>query len=444
MKFLGFLVGVLFCAGCYSSPYSGLKYEPLFVNEADLEKNWFGNLKGYPVVDGVLVSEKKSGNIYTKNSYQDYALKFEFAVPPGGNNGIGLRTAHPSDKFVNRDVAYGSVELQILDDTHPGYKKLKPWQFHGSSYGLSAAKKGFLKPVGEWNSQEVIFKGNHLIVKLNGVVIQDSDLSMVEQKKSPYNKKMLGAGRNRGAGHIAFAGHGPNIKLRNIYIAELEDDYTVPTTDDNVAPEGFTALFNGKDLTNWKGLLLKPYDKPNKRRDLDVNKLAELQKKADESMNKHWSITKDGELFFDGKGFSLATEKEYGNFEFHVSWKIAQNSDSGIYLRGLPQVQIWDPSNPKVQKHGAAKGSGGLWNNKEQGRFPLVKADKAVGEWNHFFIRMIGNKVTIWLNSELVVNDAPLENLWEKGKPIPTKEQIELQCHGDPVWFKNIYIKELP
>ena len=177
---------------------------------------------------------------------------------------------------------------------------------------------------------------------------------------------------------------------------------------------------------------------------MDAKKLADLQKQADEKMHKHWSITKDGELFFDGDGFSLATEKKYENFEFHVSWKIAQNSDSGIYLRGLPQVQIWDPANPKVQKHGAAKGSGGLWNNKVQGRFPLVKADKPVGEWNHFFIRMIGNKVTIWLNSELIVNDAVLENLWEKGKPIPVREQIELQCHGDPVWFKNIYIKELP
>ena len=444
MKKLSIILSLFFLASCSSGSSDGVDYEPLFVGEADLSKSWIGNLKGYKVVDGYIVTEKKSGNIYTKKSYQDYALKFEFALPPGGNNGIGLRTAHPKDKFVDKDVAYGSVELQILDDTHPKYSKLKEWQFHGSAYGLSAAKKGFLKPVGEWNTQEVYLKNNHLIVKLNGEIIQDTDLSQSKQNNSPYKKKMLGGGRNRGAGHIAFAGHGEGIKLRNIYVAELKDDYTVPATKNNVAPEGFTALFNGKDLTNWKGLLLKPYDKPNERRGLVKGRLAELQKKADETMNKHWSVTENGELFFDGKGFSLATIKKYGNFELHVSWKIAQNSDSGIYLRGLPQVQIWDPGNPKVQKHGAAKGSGGLWNNKLQGRFPLVMADKRAGEWNHFYIRMIGDKVTVWLNGQLVVNDAPLENLWEKNKPIPAVEQIELQCHGDPVWFKNIYIKELP
>ena len=442
MKQLFFLLLIHICVSCVAVDEP--KFTQLFNGESDLSEHWMGNLKGHPVKDGVIVTAKGSGNLYTKKQYQDYIFRFEFRLPPGGNNGIGPRSPSPDEQGSrSRDVAYGNFEIQILDNTAPQYKKLKEWQFHGSAYGIAAAKKGALKPVGEWNTEEIYFKGTHLKVTVNGQVILDTDIA----KTKPEDvKKTLAGGRNRGAGHIAFAGHGPGIEFRNISVAELKDDYTVPTTPDNVAPEGFTALFDGKTFNNWKGLLHGPYDKPHKRRELSEEKLAELQKKADESMKKHWHIQEGGVLFFDGEkgGHSLATVKKYGNFEFHCSWKIAKNSDSGLYLRGLPQVQIWDPTNEKAHKHGAQKGSGGLWNNKNHGRWPLTKADKPVGEWNHFFIRMIDDSVTIWLNGKLIVNDAPLENLWEKGKPIPVMEQIELQCHGDPVWFKNIYIKELP
>ena len=128
----------------------------------------------------------------------------------------------------------------------------------------------------------------------------------------------------------------------------------------------------------------------------------------------------------------------------YVSYKMQAKGDSGLYLRGLPQVQIWDPDDPGAKKHGADKGSGGLWNNPGEGKWAFVKADKPMGEWNTFFIRMINDKVSVWLNGKLVVKGAPLVNLWQKGKPIPVKEQIELQCHGHPIWWKNIYIRELP
>ena len=433
-------------AGC-ASKFDNEKFQPLFTGEFDLSTNWIGNLKGHDVKKGAIVTKKKSGNLYTKKQYQDYIFKFDFKLPKGGNNGVGIRAINPEEDNSGTSIAYSSVEVQILDDSHPAYAKLKPWQFHGSAYGLAPAIKGHLKPVGEWNTQEIYLKGNHLMVRLNGTVILDTNLSEVATNKSPYNEKILGDGRNRGAGHIAFCGHGEGIEFKNIYVAELEDDYTVPKTADNTPPEGFTALFDGKTLNNWKGLLHSPNDKPHIRAKLSEEQLKAEQAKADESMRKHWSIQEDGSLYFDGKkgGHSLATVKKYGNFEFHCSWKIAPNSDSGIYLRGLPQVQIWDPGNKEAHKHGAQKGSGGLWNNDEGfGKWPLVKADKPVGEWNHFFIRMIKDKVTIWLNGQLIVNNQPLQNLWEKGKPIPVMEQIELQCHGDPVWFKNIYIKELP
>lgn len=197
---------------------------------------------------------------------------------------------------------------------------------------------------------------------------------------------------------------------------------------DNTPPPGFTALFNGKDLTNWQGLVEFP-----QRFKLTPEQLAEKQKAANEKFLPHWKV-EDGVLAYTGKGNSLQTAKDYGDFELWVDWKIGAKGDSGIYLRGQPQVQIWD--NPV--------GSGGLYNNQKNPSKPSKVADKSVGEWNTFRIIMKGDKTTIWLNGELVVDNVPLENYWERGKPLPAKGPIELQHHGNPLWFKNIYIKELP
>src|SRR6185436_1655366 len=115
--------------------------------------------------------------------------------------------------------------------------------------------------------------------------------------------------------------------------------------------------------------------------------------------------------------------------------------------RGLPQVQIWDPDNPSQFGNGSQKGSGGLWNNKgpgKEGKDPSVRADKPVGEWNTFLIRMVGDRATIYLNGQKVVNNCILENLWQQGMPIPREDQIELQNHGNNLWFKNIYVRDLP
>lgn len=207
----------------------------------------------------------------------------------------------------------------------------------------------------------------------------------------------------------------------------------------NTPPEGFTALFNGKDLTGWKGLV----GSPKSRAAMSADELAEKQKAADEKMNAHWKAV-DGVLLFDGKGDSLCTVKQYGDFEMYVDWKLEKKGDSGIYLRGTPQVQIWDCDEPSYKQHGAEKGSGSLWNNQKHERFPLVRADNPIGEWNTFKIRMVGDKVTIHLNGKLVVEDTVLENYWERDKPLYAKEQIELQNHGNTLYFRNIYIKELP
>jgi hypothetical protein len=207
---------------------------------------------------------------------------------------------------------------------------------------------------------------------------------------------------------------------------------------DNTPPPGFTALFNGKDLTGWKGLPVRPLDSPAARAKASREDLARAQAKANASMREHWKV-QDGAFVFDGKGESLATDKDYGDFELYVDWKILPKGDSGIYLRGTPQVQIWDPEGEKQ----AAVGSGGLFNNQKHPSKPTKRADKPVGEWNTFWIKMVGDKVSVKLNDELVVDGVVMENYWERGKPVYPTGQIELQNHGNTLYFKNIYIKEL-
>jgi hypothetical protein len=201
----------------------------------------------------------------------------------------------------------------------------------------------------------------------------------------------------------------------------------------NTPPKGFKALFNGKDLSGWKGLV----GNPKTRAKMTPDQLAAAQKKADVAAVAHWQVI-DGTIVFDGKGKSLCTAKDYADFEMFVDWKIKPKGDSGIYLRGTPQVQIWDPAD-------RPEGSGGLFNNKkkENPAKPIKKADNPIGEWNTFRIRMVGEKVSIWLNGELVVDDTVLENYWERDKPIYRTGQIELQNHGNTLYFRNIYLKEL-
>ena len=174
----------------------------------------------------------------------------------------------------------------------------------------------------------------------------------------------------------------------------------------NTPPPGFVALFNGKDLANWK---TDEHDAP-----------------------KHWSVI-DGILHYDGKGDSLRSAKDYGDFELYVDWKIGTKGDSGIYLRSNPQVQIWDDP----------VGSGGLYNNQKNPSKPTKVADKPVGEWNTFHIIMKGEKVTVYLNGELVTDNVTMENYTDRSKPIPAMGTIELQHHGNPLEFRNVYVKEL-
>jgi len=196
-------------------------------------------------------------------------------------------------------------------------------------------------------------------------------------------------------------------------------------------PKGFVPLFNGKDLTGWKGLV----GDPESRAKMTPDALAAAQVEADESVKAHWKVV-DRELWYDGKAGSLCTAKDYTDFEMLVDWKIGESADSGIYLRGSPQVQIWDPATNNI-------GSGGLYNNQNNPSNPSVTADNPIGEWNTFRIKMIGARVTIHLNGVLVVDNVVMENYWDRSQPIYPSGQIELQNHNNPLYFRNIYIREI-
>jgi len=205
-------------------------------------------------------------------------------------------------------------------------------------------------------------------------------------------------------------------------------------------PEGFTSLYNGKDLTGWRG-----GDTSDHRAYLALSpeKRAERDKAWTADMLAHWKAEGD-ELVNDGKGKYATTEKEYGDIELTLEYNMAPLGDSGIYLRNVPQVQIWDPANAKEKKNGADKGSGALWNNGlNNGKFPLVLADKAPGEWNTLRIVMVGARVSIWLNGKQTVDHASLENYYDRKVAVPAKGPICLQTHGAPIRWRNIFVREI-
>ncbi|MEL7587353.1 MAG: DUF1080 domain-containing protein [Prolixibacteraceae bacterium] len=201
------------------------------------------------------------------------------------------------------------------------------------------------------------------------------------------------------------------------------------------AETGYVSIFNGKDLNGWQGLVKNPIE----RAKMSPKTLEKEQAAANKRMLENWSV-KDGSIVFNGKGDNLCTVKSYKDFDLIVDWRITKNGDSGIYLRGTPQVQIWDTARVDV---GAQVGSGGLYNNSKNPSKPLVLADNAIGDWNTFRIRMVDQRVTVYLNGQLVVDNVILENYWDRSIPIFSEEAIELQAHGTDLAFRNIYVREI-
>ncbi len=250
----------------------------------------------------------------------------------------------------------------------------------------------------------------------------------------------------------------------------------------NTPPSGFSPLFNGKDLSGWYGWSTQD---PTDLWKMSPEEQAAYKKKSVEggltdkkgaastdNINAHWKV-ENGEIVNDGKGLYLTTDKDYGDFELMVEYKALPEGDSGVYLRGIPQVQIWDSTQGDPRGLGQDKGSGGLWNNSKgsPGKDPSKKMDKPLGEWNSFKITMIGERVTVVFNGETVVDNAVLENFfankkagyiaygkqpakdpakaeekqpngWMKDPAFP-KGPIQLQTHGSEIRWRNVFIREI-
>jgi hypothetical protein len=193
-----------------------LGFTPLF-NGKNLD-GWIGSTDSYKVKDGIIEFVKgKHGNLFTKDEYEDFVVRIDFLLDPGTNNGIGLRAP------LKGDIAYEGIEIQILDTEDEKHKDILPYQAHGSVYGIAPAKRGFLKPTGEWNTQEILVNGRHITVTLNGTVINDFDLD----KAAPDGKTIDGKehpGLARKTGHIGLLGHQDYIQFRNIRVMKLPQE----------------------------------------------------------------------------------------------------------------------------------------------------------------------------------------------------------------------------
>jgi Domain of Unknown Function (DUF1080) len=206
--------------------------------------------------------------------------------------------------------------------------------------------------------------------------------------------------------------------------------------------KGSIALFNGKDFTGWHGQ--KTMD-PRSFEALGSDEKAKALAAATEDLAKHWRV-ENGEIINDGQGAYLTSDNNYGDIELSIDFKIGPKGDSGIYLRGTPQIQIWDFSEPSYTRMGANKGSGGLWNNSvgAPGKDPLTLADRPINEWNTFRIIQVGERTTVYLNDKLVVDCARLENYWDRKLPLPAKGPIQLQTHDHEIHWRNISVREIP
>lgn len=231
------------------------------------------------------------------------------------------------------------------------------------------------------------------------------------------------------------------IKKIGLLVGAVGISGCVTMAQDNVAPTGFEALFNGEDLTGWYGL---PHFDPRKLWAMSEEEVAAKRAEDMKSIREHWSV-QDGAIVNDGHGAYLTTEEEFGDLELWVDYKTVAKADSGIYLRANPQVQIWDYTEEGGKWDiGADKGSGGLYNNKDwPGRDPLVFADKPFGEWNRFRILQVGELTTVYLNGKLVVDHERMRNFWDESSPLWPEGPIQLQTHGGEIQWKNIFAREI-
>jgi hypothetical protein len=391
-----------------------LSVRPLF-NGKDLT-GWQG--EGYVVEDGNLVCTPQGKVLMTGDTFANYVLDFEFQLTPGANNGLGIH--YPG----SGDAAFAGMEIQILDDSHPDNADRKDDQYHGSLYKLAPAKRGALKPVGEWNQQRVTVMGSFIKVELNDQLILRANLDELQERHPEHE------GLKRRAGHIAFLGHGARVSFRKIHIGELPP----AANEEGVKAAGFSRLFDGKSLNGWKHTP-------------DTNNWRAV----------HGILKHNGSK---GPVNDLWTEKSYRDFILVCDWRWSargpmnerplvdadgtekgsaeiEEQDSGIFLRGntKSQVNLWNWPVGSGEVFGY-RTDAKLPADVRAGATPKVHADRPLGEWNRMMITLKGERLTVSLNGRVVIDNAELPG-------IPADGPIGLQHHGSAIDFANLWIKEL-
>lgn len=390
-------------------------------NGKDLS-GWSG--EGYAVEDATIVCMPEGKVLMTEQTFSNYIFEFDFKLPPGGNNGLGIHYPGAGDG------AYAGMEIQILDNSDPKYEALKDNQFNGSLYLLAPAKKSGLKPVGEWNHERVTVSASALMVELNGEIILRANLDDLIARNPQHE------GAKRRSGHLAWLGHGDRVAFRNIQILE-----TPPVANtEGVSAAGFVQMLNGKNLDGWK-----------------------------HGNNPEWVVV-NGILKHSGRPgepADLWTEKEYGDCTLVCDWRWSgkgplkmqpivlpdgtnkldssgkpelveiQELDSGIYLRGnsASQVNLWNWPIGSGEVYGYRTNPAMSAEVRAQVT-PKAKADRPLGEWNRTMVTIKGDRLTVALNGRVVIDNAQLPG-------IPAKGAIGLQHHGSAIDFANLWIKDL-
>ena len=340
---------------------------------------------------------------------------------------VGLSRKRVMDTDQSAEVMSGLIRVIGLADLPDDQKVLYLRDAFGAAQ-TADQRKSILRALQTCgNYQALLFAGKFLDDDELGSTAANTVMNIAMENKQYYGKD-VSVLLNKVVRQLSQGGNNSRLDALRKHLAELPED------------AGYVSLFNGWDLEGWKGLVADPL----KRAAMNPDTLAAEQIKADDMMREDW-YAEDGVLHFDGDGYNnIVTAKQYGDIEMLIDWKLdkdGENGDAGIYLRGTPQVQIWDTSRVNV---GAQVGSGGLYNNKIHESKPLQAADNPLGEWNTFRITMVGDEVTVYLNGKLVTDHVVLENYWDADLPIFPVEQLELQAHGTHVMYRDIYVRELP
>lgn len=405
------LITLVALASSIASAEQEIRMRSLF-NGKDLT-GWKG--EGYVVEDGAITCTPKGRNLMTAETFSNYSLEFEFLLTPGANNGLGIHYPGVGDG------AYTGMEIQVLDNSAEKYKNLKEYQFHGSIYTLAPAKKTGLKPVGEWNHQQVMVNGSQVRVVLNGETILNVNLNELS-KKDPKHE-----GVKRRAGHIAWLGHGDKVSYRNIRIMELPPER-------EKLPQGFVSIFDGESLSGWKhekeianwtvsGKILKHNGKAG-----PTTHLWTEASYKDFTMVFDWRWSGRGEMKMQPVVLPDGTHK--GKTEI-------EELDSGILMRGdmKSQVNLWNWTVGSGEVYGYRMDKN-MPAEVKAAVTPKLKADNPLGEWNRMEITLKGDRLSVILNGKQVIENAQLPD-------VPKEGPIGLQHHGQAIDFANIFIKEL-